>query len=179
MNFYLEFEKYRDGQLVSKHSEPAHSWTSLGWAKMLKYFMLLDEGSITGFSGEAGNHSKGILIGSSDKAFDFNEISLDSQLIIPATETEEHDYALQYLDTVVQPVEYDVSTKKWTTRIKRGFYVISSHLGGANVIVKEIGLAEVDSLVWARDVLSAPITIEPLDTLYITYIIHTDMSEID
>lgn len=180
MSFYLDFEKYRHGGLVSKHWEHAHSWTWWAWRELIRYFMLHSLQDVSGslFQGGAGNHDRGIVVGDSDVAFDFFQKGLQNQLIIQADETDQEDYELQYLDSTYT-MTYDATNYKWQVEIKRGFYMISSNLGGKDVTIREIGLYPDAGPAWARDVLASAITITPLDTLYITYNIDTDLSSID
>lgn len=180
MSFYLDFKRYRYGKLVSQHWEYAHSWTYWAWIMMIRSFLFRKTSSISGnlFKGNKSEHNVSIVVGDSDVAFNVNQKRLQNQLIIEATETDQENYMLQYLESA-HSITYNSIDNLWEVSIERGFYVISSNLGGYDVTIKEIGLYPNSGPMWARDVLGSPITVTPLDTLYITYNINTDFSTID
>ena len=129
-----------------------------------------------GFSGPAGNDTTGIIVGTGDAAYSFEDFKLDSQ--IP------HGAGAGNLEYYVVARTQGYSDKKWTQTFERTFFNNSP----VDITIKEVGLAyraqlfsgsTVATLLLARDVLTTAAQVPAGVSAVIEYALTMDYGSVD
>lgn len=127
----------------------------------------------------AGNHSHGILVGTSDTAFSVEDFFLGSRI---DNGTGEGQFEYQQVDNPYPSYDSGI----WTRSLSRVFYNNS----GGSITVKEVGLVCYTSFggwfkgagtynLVSREVLDTPVVVANTAMLTVTYEISMDFSSID
>ncbi|RLG80404.1 MAG: hypothetical protein DRO40_11225 [Thermoprotei archaeon] len=179
---YIELEvRDKNGKLIKKHRQPAHSWVK-NFMNILRYGFANHDVPCTKQDGStvsitinaslgwflrvtagAGDDSHGLMVGNGSKAFEVDDYSLDSKIPHGSNANQ-----LVYGETTVENVVDDGS--KLYFRIIRTF----SNNSGSSITVTEVGLAVAgadNKPLIARDVLDSPVTVPNGGTLTVRYII--------
>lgn len=120
----------------------------------------------TGYNAAQGVATYGILVGSGDTAFSFNDINLAAQILHGITAGR-----MTHQATNMPTISYDAGTKTYSIGINRYF----NNNSGGTVTVKEAALVSGFSessylgVLIARDVLASPVAVVDAGQLLVTY----------
>jgi len=176
LKYDIELElRDKDGKLISKRIEKGHTWVK--WMIYVLYIQLAQTSlTVTKTSGSStsqgasgynlsvasnyGDGTYGVVVGTSDLAYDIEQYSLNSQIA--------HGNAsgqLLYGNTSVDDV----------APMTNGFRFFASRVftnsSGASITVKEVGLYVRNLIMLCRDVLSVPVEVQNLQSLTVRYVI--------
>lgn len=134
------------------------------------YGNIINYCSYWGYFNNAGDNSRGIVVGSSDVAESFESYKLSCTIT--------HGYTtglLAYLASDIPTISYVSGTKTYNITADR---YINNNSGG-NVIVKEVGLIAYfyAKCLFSRDVLPAEVILEDADQLYASYTLSIQFPE--
>lgn len=141
------------------------------------------------YSATSGGHvtagvgsTSGLRVGSSDQAFNINDIELIGLIAHSTGGTTAG--TLEYRAMAAATKSYNSTTKRWTSKLAREF----KNGNASTVTVREVGTAWIGALfmsssassfLTARDVLATPVVVAPDQVLVVTYEISQDYSSVD
>ena len=177
LKYDIELElRDKDGKLIKKWVQKGRSWVK--WFLFLLYiYMAQSSFTITKTDGSSasqspavgmlniaagwGNDTGGIVVGTSDLAYSIEQYKLDSKI--------SHGNGSGQL-------LYGVTTIDDVTPMTNGYRIFVSRVfnnnSGASVIVKEVGIYGGPPVMFARDVLTAPVEVQNLQSLTVRYSIY-------
>jgi hypothetical protein len=177
LKYDIELElRDKDGKLLKKWVQEGRSWVK--WFLFLLYiYMAQSSFTITKTDGSSvsqspavgmlsiaagwGSDTAGIVVGTSDLAWSIEQYKLDSKI--------SHGNGSGQL-------LYGVTTVDDVTPMTNGYRIFVSRVfnnnSGSSVIVKEVGIYCGVPAMFARDVLTAPVEVQNLQSLTVRYCIY-------
>lgn len=188
--FKIHLEVFHKGVSIHKHTEDGHSWTRNAYSLAYNFMLCLTETTNTygngffkckdmsgnvengdniasadeagyGLMGAAGADTYGILVGTGNTAFTFDDFALATKIANGSTSLK-----IEYAVMGAAVKTWDLPTLTWTISWNRYF----SNNSTAQITVKETGIAySTGPWLIARDVLATPIDVPDDGQLLVTY----------
>jgi len=180
LKYDIELElRDKDGKLLKKWVQEGHSWVK--WFLYIFYVYMMQtsltitktDGTSASFgpgaglsgglsiAGGYGSDTVGIIVGTSNLAWNIEQYKLDSKI-------SHGNGSGQLLYGVTSVDDVSPMTNGYRIFVSRVF----TNNSGASVIVKEVGIYSALNIMYARDVLTASVEVQNLQSLTVRYCIY-------